>query len=111
MLSLRALRCLRLITSLPTLSVGFTVPAPITETTPVTSGSLWIVSMTAFCRLCISSNETAGPASVTALIAAVSCRGRKPFGATAYRISVAASVTNVTISVARWRCNTHSNVR
>jgi hypothetical protein len=37
-----------------------------------------------------------GPASVTAVIDAVSCSGKKPFGAITYMMSVAAMVANVT---------------
>ena len=35
-----------------------------------TSGSAWIAAATCACRLCISANETSGPASVTAVIEA-----------------------------------------
>jgi len=64
------------------LVVGLTEPAPITETTPTMSGSARMASATCVCRACMSANETSGPASVTAVIEAVSCSGRKPFGAT-----------------------------
>ena len=57
------------------------MPPPITETTPVTSGSAWMAAAAALCRLCISANDTSAPASVTAVIEAVSCSGRKPLGA------------------------------
>ena len=91
--------------------VGLTEPAPITETTPTTSGSALIASAALVCRLCISANDTSAPASVTAVIDAVSCSGKKPFGAMTYRISVATMVAKVTSNVARWRCSTHSSVR
>ena len=78
----RSPRGFNVITSRPTLVVGLTDPAPITETTPVTSGSDLIAFAAWVCRLCISAKETSGPASVTAVIEAVSCSGRKPLGAT-----------------------------
>ena len=109
--SRRSPRGFSVMTRRPTLVVGLTEPAPITETTPITSGSAWIAAAAAVCRLCISAKETSGPASVTAVIEPVSCSGRKPFGATTYRTSVATMVANVTTSVARWRCSTHSSVR
>jgi hypothetical protein len=99
--SRRSPRGFSVITRRPTLVVGLTDPAPITETTPTTSGSALIASAALVCRLCISAKETSAPAWVTAVIDAVSCKGRKPFGATTYRISVAASVARVTIIVAR----------
>ena len=91
--------------------VGLTEPAPITDTTPTTSGSALISAAALACRLCISTKETSGPASVTAVIDAVSCKGRKPLGAITYKTSVAARVANVTTNVARWCCNTQSSVR
>ncbi|MGY4409221.1 hypothetical protein ACVWW4_000957 [Bradyrhizobium sp. LB7.1] len=69
-------------TSRPTLVVGLTEPAPMTETTPVTSGSVLMASAASPCRFCISANDTSAPASVTAVIEAVSWSGKKPFGAT-----------------------------
>ncbi len=80
--SLRSPRGFSVITRRPTLVVGLTEPAPITETTPVTSGSAWIAAAALLCRACISANDTSGPAWVTAVIDAVSCNGRKPLGAT-----------------------------
>ncbi len=71
-------RGFNVITRRPTLVVGLTEPAPITETTPVTSGSALMASAAWVCRLCISAKETSGPAWVTAVIEAVSCNGRKP---------------------------------
>ena len=109
--SARSPRGFSVITRRPTLVVGLTEPAPITETTPITSGSALMASAARVCRLCISANETSGPASVTAVIEAVSCSGRNPFGATTYRIRVAARVAKVTSRVARWRCSTQSSVR
>ena len=109
--SRRSPRGFSVITSRPTLVVGLTEPAPITETTPITSGSAWIAAAAAICRLCISAKETSGPASVTAVIDAVSCSGKKPFGATTYMNSVSATVANVTSRVARWCCSTNSSVR
>ena len=91
--------------------VGLTEPAPITETTPITSGSALIASATLLCRLCISAKDTSGPAWVTAVIDAVSCKGRKPLGATTYMTSVATIVAKVTSSVARWRSSTHNSER
>ena len=82
-----------------------------TETTPITSGSAWIAAAALICRLCISAKETSGPASVTAVIEAVSCSGKKPFGATTYMNRVSAMVANVTTMVARWCCSTNSSVR
>ena len=98
-------------TSRPTLVVGLTEPAPMTETTPITSASFWMISAALPWRACISAKDTSGPASVTAVIEAVSCSGRKPLGAITYISRVAAMVANVTSSVARWRCSTHSSVR
>ena len=111
MSSRRSPRGLSVITRRPTLVVGLTEPAPITDTTPVTSGSALIASAASLCRFCISANDTSAPASVTAVIDAVSCSGRKPFGATIYIATVATIVANVTTSVARWCRSTHSNVR
>ena len=85
MSSCRSPRGRSVITRRPTLVVGLTEPAPITETTPTTSGSAWIAAAAAACRLCISAKETSGPASVTAVIDAVSCSGKKPFGAITYK--------------------------
>ena len=68
--------------SRPALGVALSGVTPITETTPVTSGSALIASAALVCRLCISAKETSGPAWVTAVIEAVSCNGRKPLGAT-----------------------------
>ncbi len=61
----------------PTLVVGLTEPAPITETTPTTSGSALMASAASAWRVCISVNDTSGPASVTAVIEAVSCKRQK----------------------------------
>ena len=80
--SCRSPRGLSVITRRPTLVVGLTDPAPITETTPTTSGSAWIAAAAVACRLCISAKETSAPASVTAVIEAVSCSGKNPLGAT-----------------------------
>ena len=109
--SRRSPRGFSVITRRPTLVVGLTEPAPITETTPVTSGSDWMMPAAVVCRCCISAKETSGPASVTAVIEAVSCSGKKPFGAITYRISVKAMVANVTSIVMRWCLRTHSKVR
>ena len=109
--SRRSPRGFSVITRRPTLVVGLTEPAPITETTPVTSGSALIASAALVCRLCISANETSGPAWVTAVMDAVSCKGRKPLGATTYSTSVATIVAKVTSMVARWRSSTHNSVR
>src|SRR5213082_1908610 len=90
--SRRSPRGFSVITRRPTLVVGLTEPAPITDTTPVTSGSFLMASAASVCRLCISAKDTSGPASVTAVIEAVSCSGRKPFGATMYMATIAATV-------------------
>ena len=111
MSSRRSPRGFSVITRRPTLVVGLTAPAPITETTPTTSGSAWMAAAAAVCRLCISAKETSGPASVTAVIEAVSCSGRNPFGAITYSTKVKAMVPSVTSRVARWRCSTQSSVR
>ena len=49
--SRRSPRGFSVITSRPTLVVGLTEPAPITETTPVTSGSALIASAASVCRV------------------------------------------------------------
>ena len=98
-------------TSLPTLVVALTEPAPTTETTPITSGSAWIALAASVCRLCISAKDTSAPASVTAVIELVSCSGRKPFGAITYMIRVRAMVANVTTRVMVRCCSTTSKVR
>ncbi len=109
--SRRSPRGFNVITKRPTLVVGLTEPAPITETTPITSGSPLIAAAAWVCRLCISAKETSGPAWVTAVIDAVSCNGKKPFGARTYMKSVATIVASVTISVVRWCFSTHNSVR
>lgn len=70
--SRRSPRGFKVMTRRPTLVVGLTEPAPITETTPTTSGSALMASAASAWRFCISVNDTSGPASVTAVIEAVS---------------------------------------
>jgi hypothetical protein len=55
---------------------------PITETTPLTSGSRRIASAASPCSRLSSLNDTSCPASITAVISPVSCGGRKPLGMT-----------------------------
>ena len=66
--------------SRPALGVALSGLTPMTETTPVTSGSLRIALSTAACSRFISVNETSWPPSITAVIRPVSCSGRNPFG-------------------------------
>ena len=76
----RALRGFSVMVSLPALGVALTGLTPITETTPATAGSARTMSSTARWRRCISVKETSVPASVTAVMRPVSCKGRRPFG-------------------------------
>jgi hypothetical protein len=66
--------------SRPALGVVLSVLTPITETTPVTSGSARMTDSISPWRRSISSKETSVLASVTAVIRPVSCSGKKPFG-------------------------------
>ena len=109
--SRRSPRGFSVITSRPTLVVGLTEPAPITETTPITSGSALIAS--AACGL---PALHLGKGNVGTGLGHRGDRGgvlqrQEALGRDTYRISVAAMVAKVTSSVARWRCSTHSSVR
>ena len=75
-------RAFKVICSRPALGVALSVLTPMTDTTPVTSGSARMTSTTSCSRRCMSPNEISVPASVTAVIRPVSCSGRKPFGIT-----------------------------
>ena len=66
--------------SRPAFGVALIGVTPMTETTPVTSGSLRIAFSTAACSRFISVKETSCPPSITAKMRPVSCSGRKPFG-------------------------------
>ena len=66
--------------SRPAFGEAFIGDTPITDTTPVTSGSLRNAVSTVACSRFISANETSCPPSMTAMMRPVSCSGRKPFG-------------------------------
>ncbi len=65
-----------------TLEVGFSVPTPMTATTPVTAGSVLTARSASACSRPISAKEAEGAPSSTTSISPVSCTGRKPFGTT-----------------------------
>ena len=77
---LRSSRERRVMASRPAFGEAFIGDTPITDTTPVTSGSLRIAVSTVACSRFISANETSCPPSMTATMRPVSCSGRNPFG-------------------------------
>ena len=66
--------------SRPAFGVALIGVTPMTETTPVTSGSLRIAFSTVACSRFISVNEMSCPPSMTAKMRPVSCSGRNPLG-------------------------------
>ena len=79
--SRRSLWGRRLISIRPLLSVVLAPSTPMNEDRLTTAGSARIRSASACCRSDIAAKETVCGASVTACNTALSCTGKKPFGA------------------------------